>query len=168
MSTHRLGFAALLLGLCGCGVWLYISVRHKNELPLTNGSVIVTVAPPADLFFPIATRVGNEFQSMTDVTLTCTINLVATEAIRVIDTDFVNREVVPTLAKGDTHQFSCPMPPDLPPSVYRNDVREAHVTIDVVFSVPDRWRRIGVRQAFELVAESQGSSWKAAPAILMP
>ena len=123
----------------------------------------MTAQPPADGFFPIAFVVTNDFRTATNVTIGCTVRRFLTDNVDFMDTDLTSREVVPTLAKGSRRAFHCQAPAELTSPVQLADVRGARVSVDVIFSVPYRWRRLGVRQGFDLVIDkARGASWQAA------
>jgi len=152
--------------LCGIGDELYVRWRHAHELALTDGRVIVTALPPGESLFPIQVIVQNEFERMTDVQLRCMVERFSTSAVDFLDADVTSRAETRALDKGGSFRFDCPAPPELKPPFHSADVRGAHMTVDVLFSVADRWRRVGVRQGFDLSVGSGAPSWSREPVVL--
>ncbi len=149
------------------GNW-YVSWRHAHELPFTEDSVAVTaLAPSADSLFPIVVGVQNDFQRITRVQLRCMVERFSTSTVDFLDADVASRVDIPVLDKGGSFRFECPAPRELKPPFAPADVRGAHMTVDVLFSAADRWRRLGVRRGFELVAGSGAPSWTREPAVLI-
>lgn len=148
--------AALLCGLAGA---FYVHWRHEHELPLTDRSVVVTARAPGESVFPIAFGVTNDFERMTRVQMRCMVEHFATDALDYLDADVTASVDVPALEKGASFRFDCPAPRELKPPFRSAGVRGAHITLDVMFSVPDRWRRLGVRQGFEFSAGAGQPVW---------
>jgi len=148
------------------GNW-YVSWRHAHELPFTEDSVVVTALAPGDSLFPIAVVVQNDFQRMTNVQLRCMVERFSTSTVDFLDADVASRVDVGVLDKGGSFRFECPAPRELKPPFSSADVRGAHMTVDVLFSVADRWRRLGMRRGFELTVGSGAPSWKREPAALI-
>jgi hypothetical protein len=153
--------------LCGLGGNWYANWRHEHELTLTERSVVVTALAPGDSMFPIELAVRNDFERMTDVQLRCMVERYATDAVDFLDADVANRADLHALEAGASFRFDCPAPPELKPPFHSADARGAHVTVDVVFSVSDRWRRLGVRQGFDLAAGDGTPSWKREAPVLL-
>jgi hypothetical protein len=161
--------AILMCGglLCGlAGNW-YANWRHEHELTLTERSVVVTALAPGNSLFPIELVVRNDFERMTDVQLRCMVERYATDALDFLDADVANRVDLRALETGASFRLDCPAPPELKPPFHSADVRGAHVTVDVVFSVSDRWRHLGVRQGFDLTAGDGAPSWKRESPVLL-
>ncbi len=148
------------------GNW-YVTWRHAHELPFTEDSVAVTALAPGDALFPIAVVVQNDFQRMTRVQLRCMVERFSTSTVEFLDADVASRVDVPVFDKGGSFRFECPAPRELKPPFSSADVRGAHMTVDVLFSVADRWRRLGVRRGFDLRVGSGAPSWKREPAVLI-
>ena len=153
--------------LCGFGGNWYANWRHEHELTLTERGVVVNALPPGDSLFPIELVVQNDFEQMTRVQLRCMVERFATDAVDFLDADVAKRVDVRALEKGASFRFDCPAPQELKPPFRSADVRGAHVTVDVVFSVPDRWRRLGVRQGFDLTVGNGAPSWKREAPVLL-
>jgi hypothetical protein len=167
--TSRGGRVALLIiGLLIILTGVALRVRRGREAAFTEASVVVTARPPAEPVFPIELVIANEFQAMTNVQLNCTVDHFSTDSVDLLDTDVVSRDLVPTIAKSAQHRFQCQAPAELTPPFHLGDVRGAHVTLDVLFSVSDRWRRLGVRQGFDLVDDkSRGFFWQPLAPVLL-
>jgi hypothetical protein len=127
--------------------------RYGNRIPLTETSVMVAAKPPADKFFPIEFLITNDFQPITDVLVTCIVDRFVTDEVDLVDTEPRTREKVPAMAQGMQRPFACPAPPELSPPFRLGDVRRAHVSVEVLFSVRGRRRPLGVRQPFDLVVD---------------
>ncbi len=153
--------------LCGFGGNWYADWRHEHELTLTERSVAVTVRAPGDSLFPIELAVRNNFERMTRVRLRCMVERYATDAVDFLDADVDAGTEVAALEKGASIRFECPAPREIPSPFHTADVRGAHVTLDVTFSVPDRWRRLGVRQGFDLSVGKGRASWTPDAAVLL-
>jgi hypothetical protein len=148
--------AGLLAGLGG--MW-FARWRHEHELPLTDRSVLVTARAPGASLFPVELKIANGFLRLSRVQLRCMVERFATDRVDFLDADVANRADLPALERGASYTFECPAPPELQPPFPSADVRGAHVTLDVTFSVPDRWRRIGVRQGFDLTSGTGQPVW---------
>ena len=153
--------------LCGFGGTWYANWRHAHELALTDHSVTVTALAPGDSLFPIELVVRNDFERMTAVQLRCMVERFATDAVDFLDADVAGHTEVRALEKGASFRFDCPAPQDLKPPFDSAGVRGAHVTVDVLFSVSDRWRRLGIRQGFDLTVGSGAPTWKRETAVLL-
>src|SRR5581483_1228939 len=162
----RAGLACVGL-LCVVGGNWYVSWRHAHELPFGEDSVAVTALAPGDSLFPIAVVVQNDFQRMTHVQLRCMVERFSTSTVDFLDADVAARVDVRVLDEGGSFRFECPAPRELKPPFSSADVRGAHMTVDVLFSVADRWRRLGVRRGFDLTVASGAASWKREPAVLI-
>jgi hypothetical protein len=142
--------------------------RSANRIPLTETSVMVAAKPPADTFFPIEFLITNDFQPITNVLVSCIVDRFVTDQLDLVDTERRAREEVPAMAQGAQRQFACPAPPELSlPPLRLGDVRRAHVSVEVLFSVPGRRQPLGVRQPFDLVVDPvRRAVWvAAAPAL---
>lgn len=170
ISRFTLSTRAMLVGaglLCGIvGSW-YASWRHEHELTLTESSVVVTALAPGESLFPIDVVVQNDFQRMTEVHLRCMVERFATDAVDFLDADVASSTNIRVLEKGGSVRLECPAPRELKPPFHSADVRGAHMTVDVVFSVPDRWRRLGVRQGFDLTVGNGAPLWTREAPILL-
>jgi len=157
---------ALLVLLIAAGVD-QLRQRAADRIPLTEDSVMIAARPPADAVFPIEFLITNDFQPITDVRIRCVVDRFVTDDIDLVDTDTSARDVVPAMAKGGQHRFSCPAPPELTPPFRLGAVRRAHVSLEVLFSVRGRRQPLGVGQGFDLVADPvRRSVWQpAAPAL---
>jgi hypothetical protein len=168
----RFGLPTRAILVCGgilcvfSGSW-YANWRHDHELRLTERSVVVMARAPGESVFPIEFVVTNDFERMTGVQLRCMVERFATDALDFLDADVTSRAEIPALEQGASFRFDCPAPRELRPPFPSADVRGAHVTVDVVFSVADRWRRLGVRQGFDLTVGNGAPSWTPEASVLL-
>jgi hypothetical protein len=158
------GVLILLLVVAGIYQWRECSA---NRVPLTDTSVMVAAKPPADAFFPIEFLITNDFQLISGVRVSCIVDRFVTDEVDLVDTEAAGREDVPAIARGAQRPFACPAPAELRPPFRLDAVRRAHVTVDVVFSVPGRRQPLGVRQAFDLVGDPvRRRLWQPVTAVL--
>jgi hypothetical protein len=168
-ARRRAGWTigGVLAVLLVAGVAYRLAGRSWDGIALSDTSVVVTARLPTDAFFPVEFLIANDFQPITDVRVSCIVDRYVTDAVDLVDTDTSGREMVPALARGAQRSFSCPAPAELPPPFPLSAVRRAHVIVDVVFSVPGRWKPLGVRQGFDLVSDPvRRPFWQAAPPVL--
>ena len=154
VATNRVARSALLVvGLLFIVAGYQLADRPGNETAFTSGDVVVTAALPTESFFPVQFTVTNRFQTMTNVRLSCTLERIFINQIDFLNTDILSTEDVSVMAKDAQHAFQCQAPAELHPPFHLGDVHDAHITMEVAFSVGDRRRRMGVSQGFDLVNE---------------
>lgn len=160
--------AAWVLGGVCIGLLIVVGANRlrgpsANELAFAETSVVVTAKLPTEAFFPIEFLIANDFQSITDVRISCIVDRFVTGEVDLIDTDTSGRDAVPAMARGTQRPFTCPAPAELSPPFRLGEVRRAHVSVEVLFSIPGRRGPLGVRQDFDLVGDPvRRSFWQAA------
>jgi hypothetical protein len=161
--TRRAGSIAggvLLVVLLGAGV-NRLREGSGDAIALSDTSVLVAAKPPSDAFFPLEFLITNDFQPITDVHVSCTVERFVTGEVDFVDTETSVREIVPVMTGGAQHPFRCAAPPELSPPFQLAAVRRARVSVEVLFSVVGRRRPLGVRQSFDLVGDPvQRSLWQ--------